>query len=53
MLFGFAEVAEDGTEIWGTLQQAMTPDRSLWLPGIQPSVCTMLRSNGSYQERDE
>ena len=25
MLFGFAEVAEDGTEIWGNLAQIMTP----------------------------
>ena len=25
MLFGFAEVAEDGTEIWGNLAQVMTP----------------------------
>ena len=25
MLFGFAEVAEDGSEIWGTLAQVMTP----------------------------
>lgn len=25
MLFGFAEVAEDGAEIWGNLAQAMTP----------------------------
>ena len=25
MLFGFAEVAEDGTEIWGQLAQVMTP----------------------------
>ena len=25
MLYGFAEVAEDGSEIWGNLAQAMTP----------------------------
>mgnify|MGYP000814932173 CR=1 FL=1 len=25
MLFGFAEVAEDGAEIWGNLAQVMTP----------------------------
>ena len=25
MLFGFAEVAEDGSEIWGNLAQVMTP----------------------------
>ena len=25
VLFGFAEVAEDGTEIWGTLASQMTP----------------------------
>ena len=25
MLFGFAEVAEDGSEIWGNLSQVMTP----------------------------
>lgn len=25
MLFGFAEVAEDGAEIWGSLSQVMTP----------------------------
>ena len=25
MLFGFAEVAEDGSEIWGSLAQVMTP----------------------------
>ncbi len=25
MLYGFAEVAEDGTEVWGSLQAVMTP----------------------------
>ena len=25
VLFGFAEVAEDGVEIWGTMQQVFTP----------------------------
>ena len=43
-LFGFAEVAEDGQEIWGTLANSC----SIFLPCIQPSVCTLLRSNGSY-----
>ena len=53
MLFGFAEVAEDGAEIWGNLAAVMTPDCSLWLPCIQPSVCSLLRSYGCDQERDE
>ena len=53
MLFGFAEVAEDGAEIWGNLAQVMTPIAAYGYPGIQPSVCSMLRSYGCHQERDE
>ena len=36
ILFGFAEVAEDGTEIWGMLAGSMTA-----------VVCTLFCSNGS------
>ncbi len=53
MLYGFAEVAEDGAEIWGNLAGSHDTDRSLWLPGIQPSLCSLLRSYGCDQERDE
>ena len=44
MLFGFAEVAEDGAEIWGNLAQ---------VPGIQSSLRSVLRGYGCNQERDE
>ena len=53
MLFGFAEVAEDGTEFWGNLASCYDSGRSIRLSGIQPLMCTLLRSNGCYQERDE
>ena len=48
-LFGFAEVAEDGAEIWGNLAAGHDSDCSIRLPGIQPSVCTLLRSYGCNQ----
>ena len=34
VLFGFAEVAENGNEVWGQLAGSMTADRSLFFPGI-------------------
>ena len=48
MLFGFAEVAEDGAEIWGNLAQVMTPICSIRILGIQPSLCSLFRSYGCY-----
>ena len=53
MLFGFAEVAEDGAEIWGNLAQVMTPIAAYGFLVFNLLVCTLLRSNGRYQERDE
>ena len=43
-LFGFAEVAENGSEIWKSLSLVMTP-----VAGIQPVMCTMFRSYGCDQ----
>ncbi len=53
VLYGFSEVAEDGTEIWGTLAGSMTAVAAYSFLRIQPSLCTMLCSNGSYQKRNE
>ena len=51
MLYGFAEVAEDGAEIWGNLAAAMTPIALLMaFLAIQPSLCSLLRSYGCDQE---
>ncbi len=47
-LFGFAEVAEDGTGNLGNTCKQHVTDCSLLIPRIQSSVCTLLRSNGSY-----
>ena len=49
MLYGFAEVAEDGAEIWGNLAAAMTPIAAYGFLVFNLTVCTMLRSNGSHQ----
>ena len=36
-----------------SLAQVMTAVAAYCIPGIQPSLCTLLRSNGCNQERDE
>ena len=49
ILFGFAEVAEDGSEFWGQLASSS----SLLFLSVQLTLCAMFRSYGCYQERDE
>ena len=53
MLFGFAEVAEDGKEIWGQLADSLPSGCSIWFLSIQPSLRSLLCCNGCDQERDE
>ena len=47
ILFGFAEVAENGTEIWGQPRRKHDSSCSILIPRIQPLMRTLLRSNGS------
>ena len=48
MLFGFAEVAEDGAEIWGKSCTGNDSYCSIRILGIQPSLCSLFRSYGCY-----
>ena len=53
ILYGFAEVAEDGTEILGNAGRQHDRISGILLPGIQPSVRALFCGNGRYQERNE
>ena len=53
VLFGFAEVAEDGDRNLGNTGNNHDSSSSIFLLSIQPFMCTLLRCNGSDQTRDE
>ena len=48
VLYGFAEVAEDGAEVWGSLQSAYTPVAGYAFPCIQSSLCPLFCCNWCY-----
>lgn len=52
MLYGFAEVAEDGAEIWGNLAAAMTPIAAYGFL-VFNLLCAPCFAAGCDQERDE
>ncbi len=49
MLFGFAEVAEDGAEIWGNLAQVMTPIAAYGFLVFNLLMCSCFAAMGAIK----